>query len=94
MLEDERQLRSAFQAAENGYNVQRQVGTAALFLGYFPLTYKLAAKCKPATIALWSVAYYYGLYKNGLQPATTWMLQSTLNRAAQPLAVKYGVYDI
>ena len=74
--------------------MQRQVGTAALFLAYFPLTYKLAARCRPVTLFLWSGAYYFGLYKNGLQPATTWMLQSTLNKAAQPFSAKYNVMDI
>ena len=71
--------------------MQTHIGTAALFLGYFPLTYKLAARVKPATLILWTGAYYYGLYKQGLQPLTTWSLQQSLNSAARPFAAKYGI---
>jgi hypothetical protein len=39
LLDDERQLRSAFTVAEKNYNIMRHVSAAALFLGYFPLTY-------------------------------------------------------
>ena len=72
LLEDERELRSAYFAAENQYNMMRTGGSAALFLGYFPLTYRLAATVRPLTLVLWSGAYYYFGYKQGLQPLTLW----------------------
>ena len=92
-LDDERELRAAFFSAQNGFEMQRQVGAAALFLGYFPLTYKLATKVRPATLLLWTGAYYYAGYKNGLLPATAWAFQKSLNSSARPLAAKYGVTD-
>lgn len=72
LLQDERELRSAFYIAQNSYEMQRNVGKAALFLGFFPLTYRLAATVRPATLLLWTGAYYFGGYKYGLEPLTTW----------------------
>lgn len=72
ILDDERELRSAFVSAEQSFEMQRSVGTAALFLGYFPLTYRLAAQVRPASLLLWTGAYYYFGYKQGLQPLTAW----------------------
>ena len=92
-LNDERELRSAYFAAENGFNMQRQIGSAALFLGYFPLTYRLATSVRPVTLLLWTGAYYYGAYQSGLLPATQWAFQRSLNSSARPYAAKYGVAD-
>lgn len=50
----------------------RQAGQCALLLAYFPLTYRIAAMVRPATLILWTGAYYYGAYKNGLEPLTLW----------------------
>ena len=91
LLDDERQLRSAFTSAESGYNFQRHAGAGTLFLAYFPLTYKLAARVKPASLILWTGAYYFGLYKQGLLPATSWAMQQSLNRSARPFAAKYNI---
>ena len=71
-----------------------QVGTAGLFLAYFPLTYRLAARVRPTTVLLWTGAYYFGLYKNGLLPLGTWRFQQVLNQAAQPFAAKYAYHGI
>ena len=90
LLEEERELRSAYFNAESAYNTMRMVGTGALFLAYFPLTYRLAAVVRPTTLLLWTGAYYYGGYKQGLEPLTLWKFQSSLNSAAQPLATKYA----
>lgn len=89
LLEDERQLRAAYFSSEAEYNTLRQVGTASLFIAYFPLTYRLAAKVKPLTLALWTGAYYYGTYKQGLDKLTLWRFQSSLNNAARGIAPKY-----
>ena len=69
----------------------RQGGQLGLFLAYLPLTYRLAAVCRPATLLLWSGAYYYGAYRNGLEPLALWQFQSSLNSAARPLASKYNL---
>jgi len=71
--------------------MQRLVGKAALFLGFFPLTYRLAASVRPASLLLWTGAYYFGAYKNGLEPLTTWRFQQVINSAARPYATKYGI---
>ena len=91
LLDDERELRAAYFQAEQAYNVTRQAGMAALFLGFWPLTYRLAATVRPATLLLWTGAYYYGAYKQGLEPLTLWRFQSSLNSAAAPFAGKYDV---
>ena len=75
LLDDERELRSAYFSAETAYSTMKMVGTATLFLAYFPLTYRLAATVRPVTLALWTGAYYYGGYKNGLEPLTLWRFQ-------------------
>ena len=90
-LADERELRAAYTTAESNYALQRQVGQAALLLAYFPLTYRLAAFVKPTTLLLWTGAYYYGAYRNGLEPLTLWQLQSSLNSTARPFAAKYNI---
>ena len=72
LLDDERQLRQAYQSARYQYAISKHAGQAALFLAYFPLTYRLAAQVRPVTLALWTGAYYFGLYKNGLMPLTSW----------------------
>ena len=89
LLEDERELRSAYFSAEGNYNFMRTAGQAGLLLAFLPLTYRLAAVVKPATLLLWSGAYYYGAYKNGLEPVTLYMFQSSLNGAARPIADRY-----
>ena len=89
LLEDERELRAAYFNAERSYDFMRNAGTAALALAYFPLTYRLAAVVKPATLLLWSGAYYYGAYKQGFEPMTLWAFQSSLNSAARPIAPRY-----
>ena len=71
-LADERELRAAYYHAEANFNMQRQVGTAALLLAYIPLTYRLAAVVRPTSLLLWTGAYYYGAYRQGLEPLTIW----------------------
>ncbi len=90
-LADERELRAAYHSAEQNYNFQRTVGTAALALAYLPLTYRLAAVVRPSTLLLWTGAYYYGLYRQGLEPLTLYQLQSSLNSTARPFAAKYNI---
>ena len=93
LLDDERELRAAYCNAERNYLMQRQVGQAALFVGFFPLTYRLAAVVRPATLLLWTGAYYFGAYKRGLEPLSLWAFQSSLNSSAKPFAAKYGVTE-
>ena len=90
-LSDERELRSAYFNAEQSYNMMRTVGTASLFLAYFPLTYRLALRVRPVSVLLWTGAYYYAGYRQGLEPFALSQFQSSLNRSAGPYAQKYGV---
>ena len=90
-LADERELRAAYFNAENTYNTSRTAGQAALFGAFLPLTYKLAAVVRPATLLVWGGAYYYGLYRQGLEPMLLWQFQSSLNSSARPIAAKYNL---
>lgn len=90
-LADEREMRAAFDTASNAYDMQRMVGQAALFIGFFPMTYRLAASVRPITLVLWTGAYYFGAYKNGLEPLAIWNFQRSINSSARPFAEKYNV---
>ena len=90
-MDDERELRTAFFTAETSYNMMRNVGSACLFLAYFPLTYRVAARVRPISVLLWTGAYYYAGYKRGLEPFSLWQFQASLNQSAGPYAEKYGV---
>ena len=72
LLSDEREMRTAYFRSESQYNMLRQAGQAGLFLAFLPLTYRLAASVRPVSLLLWTGAYYYGAYKNGLEPLTLW----------------------
>ena len=61
------------------------------FLGYWPAVYALSRTFKPGSIALFSLAYYFGAYKKMAQPFALYSFQGGLNSAAQPLAKKYAV---
>lgn len=91
LLDDERQLRNSYFLAEKNYTMLRQAGQAGLLLAYFPLTYRLAAVVRPATLVLWTGAYYYGAYKNGLEPAALWQFQNALNSSARGIATRYNL---
>lgn len=93
LLDDERELRAAFTSAEQSYEMQRSVGAAALALGFLPLTYRLAATVRPASLLIWTGAYYFIGYKQGLEQLTAWQLQASLNRAARPYAAKYDIRE-
>lgn len=82
LLDDERKLRNAFNGAKSSYEATLMGAQAALFLAYWPLTYKLSLHVKPVTIAIWTAGYYFGVYKNGVCPLTTSRFQSVLNSAA------------
>ena len=88
-LNDERELRAAYFNAESAYNTMNMGGSAALFMAYFPLTYRLALKVRPLTLVFWTGAYYYAGYEMGLKPFTLWQFQSSLNSSAGPFAQKY-----
>ena len=62
-----------------------------LFIAYWPITYGLAKFIKPTGLLIFTAAYYVGVYKYGLQALNTSAFQANLNRAAQPLAEKYGI---
>ena len=63
----------------------------ALFLAFFPATWKLAYHVRPASVALWTGAYYFGLYKGLAQPFAAQQFQRSLNQSALGLAPKYGI---
>lgn len=90
-MDDERELRAAYFNCEKQNEFMVNAGTAALFIAYFPMTYRMAAVVRPTTLALWTGAYYFGLYKQGLQPMALWQFQASLNSAARPFAAKYNV---
>ena len=91
LLDDERELRNAFTSAKQSYDMQVKVIQGAMFLAFWPATWKLALHARPASVALWAGAYYFGLYKGLAQPFAVQQFQRSLNTSALGLAPKYGI---
>ena len=69
---------------------QHEIGGLQLFVGFWPLAYKVSQKVRPASVFVMAVGYYYA-YKNLIVPFGTQRLQDNLNNVAKPFAEKYGV---
>ena len=89
--DDETKLRTAFWAQNETHNQMGMAVKAGLFLGWFPLTYRLARVWKPTSLVMMSGAYYFGLHEGLIQPFMLQRMQDSLNHAAEPFAAKYGV---
>ena len=63
----------------------------AMFVAFWPITWKLAYHVRPSSVLLFAGAYYLGLYKGLAQPFAAQQFQSSLNRAAVGFAPKYGI---
>ena len=61
------------------------------FAAYWPLTYVISRQFRPASVLAWTALYYVGLYRYGAVNWISYTLQSSLNKAAEPFAVKYGI---
>jgi hypothetical protein len=92
LLEDERTLRTAFNSAKDTYETSLTAAQGAMFLGFWPIAYRLSLQVKPATLLLFSGAYYFGLYKQVVEPFALSRLQASINGAASQFAEKYGVH--
>ena len=90
LLDDERQLREAFNSQKATYDGSLMAAQGAMFVAYWPLTYRLAMRVRPGSVALWTVAYGAS-YKYLVEPMLTQRFQSSLNGFASQFASKYGV---
>ena len=88
---DEIILREAFLKYNGHHETTTNVIRGGLFIAYWPITYALARYVRPTGLLIFTAAYYLGAYKYGLQRFNNSALQANLNRAAQPLAEKYGI---
>ena len=84
-------LREAFTKYNGHHDTTTNVIRGSLFLAYWPITYGLARYVKPTGVLAFTVFYYLGVYKFGLQRLNNASFQANLNRAAEPFAEKYGV---
>ena len=91
LLDDEVSLRQEFVRLNSVNENSIQYARGGLFLGYWPLTYVISRQVRPVGVALWTAAYYFGLYRYGALQYINGSLQSSLNKVAEPFAVKYGV---
>jgi hypothetical protein len=87
---DERKLRAAFNQSNNSHETMEYITKGAMFVGFWPLAYKLARISRPSTVFFFAGTYLAG-YKYGVQPFALQMLQNSLNDAAAPFATKYVV---
>ena len=91
--DDESRLRDSFWSANKAMNFQVQASQLAMFVGAFPLAYKMSGLVKPFTLAGAGIAYYLVGYQGLVKPFWGNRMQSQLNYNAQPFANKYGVKD-
>ena len=80
--EDENKLRTAFWEQNSAQETSLNVARGAMFLAYLPLTYRLSAMVRPASLLVWTGAYYFGAYQGFVQPFLVSRMQSSLNFAA------------
>ena len=91
LAEDEITLRETFIRLNETNDATLKFAQLGFFAAYWPLTYVISRQFRPASVLAWTALYYAGLYRYG---AVNWInstLQSSLNKAAEPLAVKYGI---
>ena len=91
LQEDEVSLRQEFIRLNQVNENSVQYARGGLFLAFWPLTYVISRQVRPVGVALWSAAYYFGLYRYGALQYINGSLQCGLNKAAEPLAAKYGI---
>eukprot|EP00350_Pseudokeronopsis_sp_OXSARD2_P005790 CAMPEP_0170564552 /NCGR_PEP_ID=MMETSP0211-20121228/73544_1 /TAXON_ID=311385 /ORGANISM="Pseudokeronopsis sp., Strain OXSARD2" /LENGTH=76 /DNA_ID=CAMNT_0010884175 /DNA_START=233 /DNA_END=460 /DNA_ORIENTATION=+ len=63
----------------------------SLFVAYWPATYYIARRIRPASVGFLTVFYYLGVYKYGLDRVALNGFQSSLNTQANQFAEKYGI---
>lgn len=89
---DERALRAAFNAGNNSHELQSSLTKAAMFVGFWPLAYKMSRTARPSSVFLFGAAYY-ACYKYAVVPFGMQMLQNNLNAAARPFAERYQITE-
>jgi hypothetical protein len=90
-LDDETKLRTAFYSANSSHETIEKLSKVALFVGFWPAAWQIARQTRPVGVAIFAGAYYFGLYKQVVQPFNLQNLQNSLNSSAKPFAQKYGV---
>ena len=88
---DEVALREAFTKYNGHHDTTDSVIKLSCFVAYWPITYLLARRVRPFTVLAFTGVYYFGVYQRGLLELNRQSLQASLNRAASPLAQKYGI---
>ena len=91
LAEDEVTLRETFIRLNETNDTTLKYAQIGFFAAYWPLTYVLSRQFRPASVLAWTGLYYFGIYRYG---AVNWIncnLQTSHNKAAEPLAVKYGI---
>ena len=91
LQDDELTLRQEFVRLNNAHDNQTQYAQAGFFLAYWPLTYVISRQVRPSGVLLFSLAYYFGVYRAGALGYLNSSFQSGLNHAAESLAKKYGI---
>ena len=90
LLEDEKQLRAAFNDYNSQHDAMDKYTKIALFAGFFPACFQLSRQMRPTTIGFFAVGYV-AFWKYGVQPFFLQRFQNSINSAAAPFAEKYGI---
>ena len=91
LAEDEMSLRENFIRLNETNEATLKYAQLGFFAAYWPLTYVISRQFRPASVLAWTALYYVGLYRYGAVNWISYTLQSSLNKAAEPFAVKYGI---
>jgi hypothetical protein len=66
--DDESRLRDAFWSANKTMNYSTQVTQAVMFLGAFPLAYRMSGFLRPTSLAVGGILYYLVGYQGVAKP--------------------------
>ena len=91
LADDELSLREDFIRLNDYHESQVTYAQGGLFLAFLPLTYVLSRQVRPTGVLAFSLAYYFGVYRAGALNYLSSGLQTSLNNAAEPFALKYGM---
>jgi hypothetical protein len=89
-LEDERNLRNAYESAKSGYELSLLVNKTGVLAAFLGSTYYVSRRVHPVTVGLFSLGWYLA-YRDVTVPFHRNRFQNSLNYAAQPIAAKYGL---
>jgi hypothetical protein len=67
-LDDESKLRDAFHKSNSSHESMEKISKLALFAAYWPACWRIARQTSATGVLVFTGAYYFGFYKQIVQP--------------------------